>query len=62
MAGDAREELLHCATKFHALAIIIGTRGRGAVKRALLGSTSDYVVHHATVPVMVVPSAPAASH
>lgn len=35
--------------------IVVGTRGRGAVTDTLLGSVSSYVVHHATVPAVVVP-------
>ena len=35
--------------------VIVGTRGQGVVRRTLLGSVSDYVVHHAHVPVGVIP-------
>jgi nucleotide-binding universal stress UspA family protein len=35
--------------------IVVGSRGRGAVADAVLGSTSSHVVRHATVPVAVVP-------
>jgi nucleotide-binding universal stress UspA family protein len=38
-----------------AAAIVVGTRGRGAVADAVLGSVSSHVVRHATVPVVVVP-------
>jgi nucleotide-binding universal stress UspA family protein len=35
--------------------IVCGSRGLGGFSRAVLGSTSSAVVHHASVPVMVVP-------
>src|SRR5215212_6061004 len=34
--------------------IVMGSRGRGGVRRALMGSVSDSVIHHAHCPVMVV--------
>ena len=34
--------------------IVIGSRGRGGIRRALMGSVSDSVVRHAHCPVMVV--------
>jgi nucleotide-binding universal stress UspA family protein len=36
--------------------IIIGSRGRGAVRLALLGSTAQEVLHRARIPVLVVES------
>lgn len=35
--------------------ILMGTRGMGALKSALLGSTSHYVVNHSAHPVFLVP-------
>ena len=34
--------------------IVMGSRGRGGVRRALMGSVSDWVVRHAHCPVLVV--------
>ncbi|XP_068715384.1 universal stress protein Slr1101-like [Montipora capricornis] len=35
--------------------VVMGSRGLGTVSRALVGSVSDYCLHHASVPVSVVP-------
>jgi nucleotide-binding universal stress UspA family protein len=35
--------------------IVMGTRGQGLLRRTLVGSVSDYVVHHAHTPTAVVP-------
>lgn len=35
--------------------LVCGSRGWGAVRRVVLGSTSDHLVHHAPCPVLVVP-------
>jgi nucleotide-binding universal stress UspA family protein len=34
-------------------AIVMGSHGHGGFRRALLGSLSDYVVRHATCPVVI---------
>ncbi|GAA0036963.1 MULTISPECIES: universal stress protein [Brevibacterium] len=54
VVGDA-VSMLSEATK-RAQLTVLGTRGRGAVKSALLGSVSRGVLHHAEGPVMIVPS------
>lgn len=36
-------------------AVALGTRGHGGLRRAVLGSVSDYVVRHAPCPVVVIP-------
>ena len=38
--------------------IVIGSRGLGGIMGTLLGSVTHQVVHHATVPVVVIPPAP----
>ena len=35
--------------------IVTGARGIGVARRTILGSVSDYVVHHTHCPVCVVP-------
>ena len=35
--------------------IILGSRGQGRIRRTVMGSVSTYCVHHAHVPVIVIP-------
>jgi nucleotide-binding universal stress UspA family protein len=51
--GDAARALCDLAAERNARAIVLGTRGRGGVKRALLGSVSDHVVRNAPCPVVI---------
>ena len=51
--GDPGRELCGLAAELSASAIVLGTRGRGGIKRALLGSVSDYVVRNAPCSVVV---------
>jgi nucleotide-binding universal stress UspA family protein len=51
--GGPGPALCRLAGEVDAAALIIGSRGRGGLKRALLGSVSDYVVRHAPCSVVV---------
>lgn len=35
--------------------LVMGTRGLGTIRRTILGSVSDYVLHHSERPVSVIP-------
>ncbi|PWA45204.1 universal stress protein PHOS34 [Artemisia annua] len=52
--GDARNVLCEAVDRHHATMLVVGSHGHGAIKRAFLGSVSDYVTHHAYCTVMVV--------
>ena len=54
MMGDAAREIVHLAEDIEAGLVVMGSRGRGGIRRALLGSVSDSVVRHAHCPVLVV--------
>ncbi len=52
--GHPDAEIVGLAERLSAGVIVMGSRGRGALRRALMGSVSDSVVRHAHRPVMVV--------
>jgi nucleotide-binding universal stress UspA family protein len=53
LGGDPAAAVCALATELGARAIVLGSRGRGGLSRALLGSVSDYVVRHAPCTVVV---------
>jgi nucleotide-binding universal stress UspA family protein len=52
--GRADEEIVEVAEEIGAGLIVMGSRGYGRLRRALLGSVSDAVVRHAHCPVTIV--------
>ena len=54
MMGEVDREIVHLAEDLGAGLVVIGSRGRGGMRRALMGGVSDSVVRHAHCPVMVV--------
>jgi nucleotide-binding universal stress UspA family protein len=47
------ELIVDLAEKEHCTMIIIGSRGLGMLRRTIMGSVSDYVLHHAHCPVVI---------
>jgi nucleotide-binding universal stress UspA family protein len=52
--GNPGPTLCELAAELGADAIVVGSRGHGGLKRAVLGSVSDHVVRNAPCPVVVV--------
>lgn len=54
--GDPGQAVVNVAEEQNCDLIVMGSRQMGAVRRFLLGSVSNYVVHHSECPVLIVPS------
>ena len=54
LRGRPDREIVHLAEEIGAGLIVIGSRGQGGVRRALMGSVSDSVVRQAHCPVLIV--------
>jgi nucleotide-binding universal stress UspA family protein len=52
--GQPDREIVHIGEETGAGLIVIGSRGLGGIRRALMGSVSDSVVRHAHCPVLIV--------
>ena len=52
--GGAAEEVIDLSEELETGLIVLGSRGKGRIRRALMGSVADSVVRHAHCPVLVV--------
>ncbi len=52
--GEPGDKIVKTANTGRFDLVVIGSRGRGAAKEMFLGSTSNYVLHKARVPVVMV--------
>jgi nucleotide-binding universal stress UspA family protein len=54
LPGVAGETIINYALENGCKLIAIATHGHGGVRRLVLGSTADFVLHHSSVPVLIV--------
>eukprot|EP00048_Salpingoeca_helianthica_P015338 m.226252 g.226252 ORF g.226252 m.226252 type:complete len:241 (-) comp16902_c0_seq1:26-748(-) len=52
--GEPNEQLCKLAEELNVRVVVVGSHGKGAIRKALLGSVSDYLTHNCTRPVLVV--------
>jgi nucleotide-binding universal stress UspA family protein len=61
LEGDVAESISDVAAELGAAFLVVGTRGRSALSRLILGDTTHSILQHAPCPVVVVPLHGAAS-
>lgn len=54
--GSTPETIGREAGRLDADLIVLGSHGHGVLRRALLGSVSEHVLHHAARPLLIVPA------
>jgi nucleotide-binding universal stress UspA family protein len=52
--GASGQMIIHVANEIDADVIVVGSHGKGWLKRVVIGSVSEYVLRHSTIPVLVV--------
>ncbi|XP_062572938.1 universal stress protein YxiE-like [Saccostrea cucullata] len=53
LEGKPESAIISKAEELDASLIVMGSRGLGTIRRTILGSVSEYVLHHSHIPVMV---------
>ncbi len=53
--GSPAEEIINIAREWEADLIVMGSHGRSGLSRLMMGSTTEYMIRHAEIPVMVTP-------
>ncbi|WP_143307593.1 universal stress protein [Chitinophaga vietnamensis] len=54
-AGSAKNETLEQAHNGDTSYLVVGTHGRTGLDHMLMGSTAEYIIRHARIPVLVIP-------
>uniref|UniRef100_M4F154 UspA domain-containing protein n=1 Tax=Brassica campestris TaxID=3711 RepID=M4F154_BRACM len=52
--GEAKEMICQAVEQMPVDLLVVGSRGLGKIRRALIGSVSDYCAHHANCPILIV--------
>ena len=55
LEGGVAESIANVASELNAAFLVVGTRGRSALARLVLGDTTHSILQHAPCPVVVVP-------
>ncbi|XP_078315083.1 universal stress protein YxiE-like [Crassostrea virginica] len=53
LEGRPETAILAKAEEIQATMIVMGSRGLGTIRRTILGSVSEYILHHSHIPVMI---------
>ena len=53
--GNPKFDIIEKSKELHATYIVVGTHGRTGLSHTVMGSTAEYIIRHATVPVLVIP-------
>ena len=53
IVGRPGYAICELAESLSASVVVVGTSGRGGLRRAMMGSTSDHIIRHAPCPVLV---------
>ncbi|XP_062579751.1 universal stress protein YxiE-like [Saccostrea cucullata] len=51
--GNPGEQITKKAEELGVSMVIIGSRGLGTIRRTIMGSVSDFVLHHSHIPVVI---------
>ena len=54
--GDCAESILKAAKEMHADIIVVGSHSRKWLENIVMGSVSEKVLHHTTIPLLIIPT------
>lgn len=53
--GDPKKEIIEQAAKLDISYLVVGTHGKTGLSHWVMGSNAEYLIRHATMPVIVIP-------